>query len=260
VLVDILFDPFGGRWPDMRDGAVLAEQAGFDGVWLYDHLAGSVHGSTRVLECWTTLTALAATVPRIAIGSLVLNVANRDPGTLGVMAATLQEVSDGRLLLGLGAGGGRDTPYASEQEALGRSVAGAAVRRGAVEETVGRLHDVWSGSVGGVDGFLRPEPPPPVIIGGFGPKMAEIAGRLGDGLNAPGGGQLGRLVDIARVARERAGRDPDGFVVTASAGSPRDGERLRDLGVDRIIVAVGPPYRDGVARIADTLAAFGGNQ
>jgi alkanesulfonate monooxygenase SsuD/methylene tetrahydromethanopterin reductase-like flavin-dependent oxidoreductase (luciferase family) len=253
VLVDVLFDPFGGQWRDLRDAAVLAERVGFAGVWLYDHLAGSVHRSSRVLECWTTLTALAATVPRLSIGSLVLNVANRDAGTLAVMAATLQEVSDGRLLLGLGAGGGRDTPYASEQEALGRTVAGAAVRRRAVEETVGRLRDVWSGSVGGVGGFLRPEPPPPVIIGGFGPKMAEIAGRHGDGINAPGGAHLGRLVDIARAARERAGRDPADFIVTTS-GSPRDRDRLGDLGVDRIIILVGPPYGDGVARAGDALA------
>ncbi len=255
MFVDLLFDPFGGRWRDVRDGVALAEQAGFAGVWLYDHLAGSVHGSTRVLECWTTMTAIAATVPRIAIGSLVLNVANRDAGTLAVMAATLQDVSEGRLLLGLGAGGGRDTPYASEQEALGRTVAGAAARRRAVEGAVGRLHDVWSGSVGGVDGFLRPEPPPPVIIGGFGPKMAEIAGRLGDGINAPGGSRLSRLVDIARAARERSGRDPGAFVVTASAGSPSDRERLDDLGVDRMIVSVGPPYRDAVARAGDAFFA-----
>jgi alkanesulfonate monooxygenase SsuD/methylene tetrahydromethanopterin reductase-like flavin-dependent oxidoreductase (luciferase family) len=133
VLVDVLFDPFAARWSDVRAGAVAAEAAGFDGVWLYDHLAGSVHGESRVLESWTTLTAIAASVPRLTIGPLVLNVANRDPGTLGVMAATLQEVSGGRLLLGLGAGGGRDTPYAAEQEALGRRVPGAAARRRTVE-------------------------------------------------------------------------------------------------------------------------------
>jgi hypothetical protein len=84
--------------------------------------------------------------------------------------------------------------------------------------------------------------------------MAEIAGRLGDGINAPGGAHLGRLVDIARAARERAGRDPADFVVTTSAGSPRDRERLGDLGVDRTIVLVGPPYRDGVARAGDALS------
>ena len=95
VLVDLLFDPFGGRWEDLRDAALAAEAAGFDGVWLYDHLAGSVHGAPHVLECWTVLSALAAAVPRLTVGSLVLNVANRDAGTLAVMAATLQEVSGG---------------------------------------------------------------------------------------------------------------------------------------------------------------------
>ena len=138
MFIDVLFDPFDAQWSDVRDGAVAAEEAGFDGLWLYDHLAGSVHGATRVLECWTTLTAIAAAVPRLAIGPLVLNVANRDPGTLAVMAATLQEVSGGRLLLGLGAGGGNDTPYAAEQEALGRAVAGARIRRQAVEDAIAR--------------------------------------------------------------------------------------------------------------------------
>jgi alkanesulfonate monooxygenase SsuD/methylene tetrahydromethanopterin reductase-like flavin-dependent oxidoreductase (luciferase family) len=128
-----------------------------------------------VLECWTTLTAIAASVPRLAIGPLVLNVANRDPGVLGVMSATLQEVSGGRLLLGLGAGGGPKTPYAAEQEALGRPVPDNAARRRAVEHAVHTLRSVWSGTVAGVAGFLRPQPPPPVIIGGFGPKIADLA-------------------------------------------------------------------------------------
>lgn len=249
VLVDVLFDPFNGRWSDVREGAVAAEQAGFDGVWLYDHLAGSVHGAGRVLECWTTLTAIAATVPRIAIGPLVLNVANRDPGTLAVMAATLQEVSGGRLLLGLGAGGGRDTPYAAEQQALGRSVPGDSARRRAVEDAVATLRAVWSGAFGGAAGFLRPQPTPPVVIGGFGPRMAELAGRVGDGINAPAGPHLRELIQIARDAHARSGRDPARFVVTTSAGlSPRERERLAELGVARVIVTVRPPYTDGLAR------------
>src|SRR4051794_20747148 len=171
VQIDLLFDPFGATWHDVREGAIAAEGEGFDGVWLYDHLAGSVHGEERVLECWTTLTAIAATVPRLAVGSMVLNVANRDAGTLGVMAATLQEVSGNRLLLGIGAGGGRGTPYAAEQQALGRAVPGDVARRASVEAAVATLRGVWSGTVQGVGGFLRPDPPPPVIIGAFGPKM-----------------------------------------------------------------------------------------
>ena len=70
VHIDVLFDPFGATWHDVREGAIAAEGEGFDGVWLYDHLAGSVHGQQRVLECWTTLTAIAATVPRIALGPM----------------------------------------------------------------------------------------------------------------------------------------------------------------------------------------------
>ena len=252
MYVDLLFDPFGGRWSDVHAGALAAEQAGFDGVWLYDHLAGSVHRASHVLECWTTLTAIAATVPRIALGPLVLNVANRDAGTLGVMAATLQEVSGGRLLLGLGAGGGRDTPYRTEQEALGRPVPGDAARRRAVEEAVARLRAVWTGTVGDVSGFLRPDPPPPVIIGGFGPKMAELAGRVGDGMNAPGGPQLGRLVEIALEAHARTGRDPERFLVTTSA-EPSGRKRLAEFGIHRLIVPVRPPYVDRVRRARDAL-------
>jgi len=199
--IDLLFDPFGATWNEVQAGAIAAESEGFDGVWVYDHLAGSVHRQSRVLESWTTLTALATTVPRIAIGPMVLNVANRDAGTLGVMAATLQEISGGRLLLGLGAGGGRDTPYAAEQEAFGRPVPGDATRRAAVEAAVATLRSVWSGTVRGVGGFLQPVPAPPIIVGGFGPKMAELAGRAADGVNLPGGPGVERLLDVARTAR-----------------------------------------------------------
>ena len=252
MFIDVLFDPFDAQWSDVRDGAVAAEEAGFHGLWLYDHLAGSVHGATRVLECWTTLTAIAAAVPRLAIGPLVLNVANRDPGTLAVMAATLQEVSGGRLLLGLGAGGGNDTPYAAEQVALGRTVAGARIRRQAVEDAIAEIRGVWSGTFGGARGFLRPEPSPPVIVGGFGPKMAELAGRAGDGMNVPAGARLGALIDIARAAHAQSGRDPATFIVTTSAqGSRGERQRLEDLGVDRAILFVRRPFRDGVARAHD---------
>jgi alkanesulfonate monooxygenase SsuD/methylene tetrahydromethanopterin reductase-like flavin-dependent oxidoreductase (luciferase family) len=249
--IDLLFDPFGATWTDVREAAWAAEEAGFDGVWLYDHLAGSVHGENRVLEAWTTLTAIAATVPRIAIGPMVLNVANRPAGTLGVMAATLQEVSEGRLLLGLGAGGGRDTPYAAEQRAFDRPVPGDEARRAAVEATVVTLRSVWSGKVGGVGGFLRPDPPPPIVIGGFGPKMAALAGRVADGVNLPGGPGVGRLLQTAREAVNAAGRDPSAFIVTVSSDlRPQTLERLEGLGVDRVVAFVGAPSADRVRRLA----------
>jgi alkanesulfonate monooxygenase SsuD/methylene tetrahydromethanopterin reductase-like flavin-dependent oxidoreductase (luciferase family) len=251
VQSDLLFDPFGGRWPDLRDAAQLAEQAGFDGLWLYDHLAGSVHRSPHVVECWTVLSALAAAVPRVMLGPLVLNVANRDAGMLAVMAATLQDVSGGRLLLGVGAGGGPWTPYAQEQVALGRPVASDPQRRAAVEATVATLRQVWTGEVNGTGGFLKPEPVPPILISGFGPKMAEVAGRIGDGMNLPPGPTLPRLLAVARAAHERSGRDPNRFLVTTS-GEPGD-ERLASLGVDRVITMVRPPYARSVERLARSI-------
>jgi alkanesulfonate monooxygenase SsuD/methylene tetrahydromethanopterin reductase-like flavin-dependent oxidoreductase (luciferase family) len=222
--------------------AQAAEAAGFDGIWTWDHLAGRVHGASHVLECWTLLTTIAARTERVAIGPLVLNVANREPGLLAVMASTLQEASGGRLLLGIGAGGGSGTPYPEEQRALGHTVPGDATRRAQVEHAVETVRDVWSGR----DGFLRPEPAPPIVIGGFGPKMAALAGRVGDGFNAPASHpQLGDL--IATATREHPGSD---FVATASATlSPRwvsedsgQRERLRALGVTRLILGVPAPY------------------
>jgi len=242
-------DPFGASWDDMRTAAVAAEQEGFDGVWTWDHLAGSVHRAPGVLECWTILTALAAAVPRITIGPLVLNVANRDPGTLAVMAATLQEVSGGRLILGLGAGGGLDTPYAAEQQALGRPVGGDQARRRQLESAIATIREVWTGRVGGASGFLRPEPAPKIVVGAFGPKMAELAGRVGDGINLQAGHpQLDRLAGLARDAYRKRENEPDGFLVTAFAGlderwvradgAPR--ARLDGAGVDRLILLVSP--------------------
>lgn len=252
--VDLLFDPFGGDWGDMREGALAAEAGGFDGIWLWDHLAGSAHGADRVLESWTSLTAIAAITTRIAIGPLVLNVANRAPGTLAVMAATLQEVSGGRLLLGLGAGGGRETPYADEQEVFGRRVGDDPTRRNAVERAIGMLRTVWTGTVADVDGFLRPAPAPPIVIGGFGPKMAALAGRVADGFNAPGGGHFAILCDVARDAHAEAGRDPDEFLIVASAPPRRaDLERLAVAKVDRAVIRVSPPYTSTVEHLAKSL-------
>ncbi|MDH3706533.1 MAG: LLM class flavin-dependent oxidoreductase [Acidimicrobiia bacterium] len=252
--LDVLFDPFGGRWDDLGEAAALVAGEGFGGVWLYDHLAGSVHRAPHVLECWTALTAIAATVPRITVGSLVLNAANRDPATLAIAAATLQEVSDGRLLLGIGAGGGVGTPYAAEQRALGRPVPGDIARRATVADAVATFKQVWSGTVNGIGGFLVPRPEPLIIIGGFGPKMAALAGRVGDGINCPGGPRLGQLVDIARAGHASAGRDPDDFVVTTSASPGAiDTQRLAEVGVDRVILMAQPPYVESVRRLATTI-------
>jgi alkanesulfonate monooxygenase SsuD/methylene tetrahydromethanopterin reductase-like flavin-dependent oxidoreductase (luciferase family) len=164
------------------------------------------------------------------------------------MAATLQEVSGGRLLIGLGAGAARGTAYAAEQEALCRRVPSAPERRGMVEDAVRRMREVWTGTVAGVSGFLRPEPSPPIVIAALGPKMAEVAGRVGDGMATRAGPDLPALLSTARAARTAARRDAAAFMVFASSQpSRRESERLEELGVDRMVVTVRAPYVDAVA-------------
>ncbi len=260
MATDLLLDPFDVTWSEFSAAAQAARDAGFDGLWTWDHLAGQVHQAQTVLECWTALAALAGRLTDVAIGPLVLNVANRDPRMLAGMAATLQQVTRGRLLLGLGAGGGRMTPYATEQQALGRTVAADPIRRRLVEQTVLVLRQLWTGQarpvadsdlfpLGSGRGFPRPEPAPPIVIGAFGPKMAELAGRVGDGINTQAWHpRLADLLDAGRSAHARAGRDPAQFLVTVFAGlesrwlDPRGTERgrLRELGVDRLVLIASP--------------------
>src|SRR5919109_3635239 len=243
---DLLLIPMSARWADMRAAALAAEDAGFDGLWTWDHLRDP-DGDTGVPEAWTTLTALAAITRRLMLGPLVLNVANRHPGVLANMAATFQAVSGGRLLLGLGAAGSRRTPYAAEQDAIGQTVERDETRARRVVEAITLMRRLWTGEAG----FLRPAPPPPIIVGGFGPRMASIAGRHGDGFNTQAmHPQLAELVRIARDEHARGGRDAMRFIVTVFAGlderwlkaDSRARQMLERIGVERLILLMAPPF------------------
>jgi alkanesulfonate monooxygenase SsuD/methylene tetrahydromethanopterin reductase-like flavin-dependent oxidoreductase (luciferase family) len=243
---DLRLDPFDARWVEVRDAAITAADAGFAGIWVPDHLDGRVFSADHVLECWTSLTAIAVSVSDITVGPLVLNVANHHPGVLAVMAATLQEVSGGRLLFGLGAGGGSDKLFQREQEAIGRTVPPDRQRREAVETCVAEMQRLWN-----TQGFLQPDPAPRVVIAALGPKMAELAGRVGDGINTHAlHADLHELVAIARDAHKRAGRDPTRFLVTVFSEFdemwfPMDSERraqLAAIGVDRLVLFLSPPF------------------
>jgi alkanesulfonate monooxygenase SsuD/methylene tetrahydromethanopterin reductase-like flavin-dependent oxidoreductase (luciferase family) len=275
VKTDVLLIPMGADYADMRRAALAAEAAGFDGVWTWDHLRDPDGGAgSRVPEVWTVLAALAEVTRRVSLGPLVLNVGNRHPGILANMAATLQEVSGGRLLLGLGAGGSRRLPYALEQEALGLGVEPDAVRAARVAEAAQVLRRLWTGdqsSFSGAhyrleqpNGFLRPDPPPPIIVGGFGPRMAAIAGRHADGFNTQAAHpRLSELVGIARDAYAARGGDPARFIVSVFAGlreaylKPGSAARasLERLGVERLILLAEPPFDPPRLREAGRLLA-----
>ncbi len=267
---DLLLIPMSARWSQMRAAALAAEEAGFDGLWTWDHLRDPDGDSeTGVPEALTVLAAMAEVTRRVTLGPLVLNVSNRHPGLLANMAATIQQVSQGRFMLGVGAGGHRRLPYAAELEMLGLEIAPDAVRAQRVAEASEVLRRLWRGD--GTDftgtyyqlhrasGYLRPDPPPPIIVGGFGPRMAAIAGRHADGFNTQARHpNLATLLETARQEYRATGRDPLRFVTTVFAGmEPRwlradAGERaaLEDLGVDRLVLLLSPPFDPSEIRAA----------
>jgi alkanesulfonate monooxygenase SsuD/methylene tetrahydromethanopterin reductase-like flavin-dependent oxidoreductase (luciferase family) len=274
VKTDLLLIPMGARWADVRAAAAAADEAGFDGIWTWDHLRDPDGDPAGVPECLTTLAALAEVTRRVALGSLVLNVSTRHPGLLANMAATVQQVSGGRLILGLGAGGNKRTPYAREQEALGIAVEPDAVRAQRVAEAVQILRRLWSGDPASFtgahyrldrpEGYLRADPAPPIVIGGFGPRMAGLAGKHGDGFNTQA--RHPRLAELAQIARDEhkaAGRDPARFSLSVFAGwAPAwlraDSENraaLERVGVDRVILLMEPPYDPSQIRAASRLLA-----
>ena len=268
---DILLNPMGATYPEMRMAALAVEPAGFDGIWTWDHLRNT-GGPGTTPEGWTVLSALSEVVPRLVLGPLVLNVINRHPALLANMAATLQEASGGRLILGLGAGGGRETPYAVEQRAMGQEPAGDANRARRLVEAIAVIRRLWAGDTSSFEGefytlerptgFLRPSPLPPMIVGAFGPRMARLAGEHADGLNTQAGHpQLAQLVETSRAAHAGSARAKEPFLVTAFAGlsegnlrpSSRQRQALEALGVDRLILLISPPYSADAIRDAGQL-------
>src|SRR5690606_23959684 len=96
VILDVQFNAATTSWPAIRDGARAAEMAGFGALWVFDHLAGSSLSGSTSLEMFTLLGALAASTERIALGSMVANVYNRQPGVLAVGAASVEAIGGRR--------------------------------------------------------------------------------------------------------------------------------------------------------------------
>lgn len=209
-----------------------AEELGFDGLFAFDHLFPPGAPADRPsFEAFATLSAVAAATERVAIGTLVARASLRTPGLLAKQAATLDDVSGGRLVLAIGTG---DAVSQAEHQAFGLPYLSPGVRRPHLAETVEAVRALFRGEPypGGAHvpptaGPILPPPVraggPPVWIGGASEETARLAGRLGDGWN---GWALDRASFAARAdaARAEAGDRPFDFTWGGAVVVGRDAE------------------------------------
>lgn len=223
---------------DGRDPAAAArevERLGFDFVCASDHL----HGSHPTFETWTMLTWIAAATERVRIVPNVLGLPYRSPAVLAKMAETLDRLSGGRLVLGLGAGGAD-----AEFEAFGLGVRTPGEKVDGLEDALHIMRRLWTEPTVTVDGTIystrgatiEPKPirPVPIWIGGFGPRSMRLLGRLADGwlpsMAFVPPDRVLELREIIRSSASAAGRDPDAidyaYNVTVAVGRHGDDDRV----------------------------------
>jgi probable F420-dependent oxidoreductase len=209
-------------WPEIRDLARRAEAGGADSVWVYDHLLLRLDGrASGIHEAWTLLAALAAATERVELGTIVLATSFRPPALLAKMATTLDAVSGGRLVLGLGCGW-HEPEYTAFgypfdhrvdrfEEAL--RIVGPLVREGAL---------TFSGTYHRVDDCVilprGPRPRIPVLVAAKGPRMLRLAARHADAWNTAWFGlpddRFERRLGEMRAACAEVGRDPATLEIT----------------------------------------------
>ena len=209
------------------EAARVAEQAGSDSVWVGDSLLARPRG-----EPLTLLAAIAGATTRVTLGTAVLLPLLRHPLSLAHAVATLDRVSEGRLIVGVGPGAELPGTHA-ELAALGLP---SDRRVSTMLSTVERCRRLWRNEEPGLE--LQPRPyqagGPPIWLGGSGPRMLRLAGSTFDGWLpfSPTPAEYATGLKSVREAAERSGRDPDAvpagaYLTVAVADSPREaGEQL----------------------------------
>lgn len=277
-------------WQQLKAAALQSEDLGFDSVWVYDHLLHRFEGHPTVgfHECWTMLTALAAVTDRVEIGTTVLCAGFRNPALLAKMAESLDEVSSGRLILGLGAGW-----HEPEFDAFGFPFDHRVSR---LEEALqiikpllrdrevtfeGRFHSA-------IDTVISPQGPResgvPILLAAFAPRMMKLTAQYADMWTTDWLGPISKVRDdIAKLrsACDEVGRDfstlgitggvtigypdlgtlpkwmetPDSYI-TGSAEEVAS--RLREYkaeGVDHVLTNLYPFTPEAIARYAEAVSA-----
>lgn len=204
ITIDLQVNQGQCSWAQLTEIAHIAETNSYATLWVADHLSGEVMNAPSMPECFTLLGALAAITSTINIGPLVANVGNRHPGVLASAAATVQNISGGRLVLGLGAGASPTSTFAAEQLALGIALPATMNERHAkLEHTLDVLDEIWSPTRD--QKFATFEMPcklPPRILGVNSTALAKIAGMRTDGINIRASHP--QRAEILRVAQDAA--------------------------------------------------------
>jgi probable F420-dependent oxidoreductase len=254
------------RWPELLDMTRAIEDHGFDSVWVGEHLLYRWEGRPPrgPWEAWTLLAAIAASTSRIELGPLVACANFHNPALLAKQAATIDELSGGRFVLGLGAGWNETEfrafgfPFEHRfdrfEEAF--TIVRTLLREGAIDFD-GRWYQAR-------DCELLPRGPrpggPPLMVGSIGPRMLRATMGHADSWNAwyddtgnrPQG--IGPLRDRVDVAAREVGRDPSEVerTVAVLVTMPGGAGRIRgDTGKPPIELQDGDPVA-----LADALRAF----
>jgi probable F420-dependent oxidoreductase len=258
------------RWDTLLDHARKGEELGFDSLWVSDHLfldLAKYRGSPEpqgIYEPLVTLAALARTVTRPRLGTLVMCEALRPASVLAKALATLDRISGGRLDVGLGAGW-----YPPEYEAVGLAFPPPGERLARLAEAVEVVRGLLGGGPLTFDGRYhraagavnRPpalqEPRPPVFVGGKGDRLIQLAVEHADGWNTcwawTPDAYRDRL-DVLERACDKVGRDPATvwrslglYALCGEDGSDleRRFERMRDLTPPGVVIGTVDDWRDG---------------
>jgi alkanesulfonate monooxygenase SsuD/methylene tetrahydromethanopterin reductase-like flavin-dependent oxidoreductase (luciferase family) len=252
------------RWSEVREIARTIEDCGFDSIWVGDHLLyrgadGAVKGPW---EAWTSLAALAEATERVRLGPLVAATSFHNPGMIAKFATTIDEISGGRLILGLGAGWNR-TEYDAFGFPYGRRVARfneaftiirTLIRQGSIDFD-GEFYQLAD-----MELLPRARPDMEMLIGSNGPRMLRIAVPHVDMWNSwfdGFGNRASGLEDLHQVVDEACadvGRDPQDIERTVAVYVQLGGGEGRQPGDS--VRGVAPPITGTHEEIAAELRAF----
>jgi alkanesulfonate monooxygenase SsuD/methylene tetrahydromethanopterin reductase-like flavin-dependent oxidoreductase (luciferase family) len=225
--IGVYLPQMGFTYDQILHRTLRCEEVGIDSLWLYDHLYGPGAPDYPSMEAWTLATALLSRTSRISIGHMVLCNQFRHPVVLAKMATTLDQISDGRLQLGLGSGSIED-----EHDRTGLDWGTFGERSERLGETLEILHQAFANEVIDFTGKhftvhdmpIKPgplqQPRPPIVVGGVGEKYTlPLVARYADVWNVPtyALGELQHKLSVLRSICDEIDRDPSTIVLSVEA-------------------------------------------